>query len=76
MFIPYPLTTHHLLGAALNLTFIEKAVSREFPIHPRVLFMPFGNEKSSKAEEKVKGHCWKSHPKEESLGAVPFDTGV
>lgn len=55
MFSPYPLTTYHLLGAALYLSFIKEAVSRGFPSPPRVLFLWFEDEKSSKRREKFEG---------------------
>ncbi len=62
MFSPYPLTTYHLLGAALYLFFffffIKEAVSRGFPIPPRVLLLRFGDEKSSESTGEVEGECW------------------
>lgn len=82
MFSPYPLTTYHLLGAALYLSFIKEAVSRGFPVPPRVLLLRSGDEQSSKSREKVEGECWMIFLKEwdsvreqgRSLNEAPHDT--
>lgn len=66
----------------------KKPLSRGFPIPPRVLFLPFGDEKSNISREKVKGErsvldnipqrrdSVRERAGTQSLNAAPLDTNI
>lgn len=53
---PYPLTTYHLLGAALYLSFLSKKPLGVFPVLPGVLSLRIPVQAGEGL--KVRGRCW------------------